>query len=88
MRDARATSSAGFERSSRRRRPRKNKLEINDTIREVIALTRSELHRTGTLLRSCPQSVLPLSDVTPQRRTEAPTSSDQPRARPRDAVDR
>jgi len=28
--------------------PRKDQLDINETIREVIALTRSELHRTGT----------------------------------------
>ena len=32
--------------------PRKDQLDINDTIREVIALTRSELHRTGTLLQT------------------------------------
>ena len=32
--------------------PRKDQLDINETIREVIALTRSELHRTGTSLRT------------------------------------
>jgi len=32
--------------------PRKDQLDINETIREVIALTRSELHRTGTSLQT------------------------------------
>jgi len=40
--------------------PRKDKLDINDTIREVIALTRSELHRTGTLLQTQLADGLPL----------------------------
>ena len=40
--------------------PRKDKLDINDTIREVIALTRSELHRTGTLLQTQLAAGLPL----------------------------
>ena len=40
--------------------PRKDKLDINDTIREVIALTRSELHRTGTLLQIQLADGLPL----------------------------
>ena len=40
--------------------PRKDKLDINDMIREVIALTRSELHRTGTLLQTQLADGLPL----------------------------
>src|SRR3979490_979196 len=40
--------------------PRKDRLDINDTIREVIALTRSELHRTGTLLQTQLADGLPL----------------------------
>ena len=40
--------------------PRKDPLDINDTIREVIALTRSELHRTGTLLQTQLADGLPL----------------------------
>src|SRR6266446_4550022 len=40
--------------------PRKDRLDINDTIREVIALTRSELHRTGTALRTQLADGLPL----------------------------
>jgi PAS domain S-box-containing protein len=40
--------------------PRKDLLGINDTIREVIALTRSELHRTGTLLQTRLADGLPL----------------------------
>jgi PAS domain S-box-containing protein len=32
--------------------PRKDQLDINETIREVIALTRGELHRTGTSLQT------------------------------------
>jgi PAS domain S-box-containing protein len=40
--------------------PRKNQLDINDTIREVIALTRSELHRSGTSLQTQLADGLPL----------------------------
>jgi len=40
--------------------PRKDRLDINDTIREVIALTRSELHRTGTSLQTQLADGLPL----------------------------
>jgi PAS domain S-box-containing protein len=40
--------------------PRKDLLGINDTIGEVIALTRSELHRTGTLLQTQLANGLPL----------------------------
>jgi len=39
---------------------RKDQLDINDTIREVIALTGSELHRTGTSLRTQLAHGLPL----------------------------
>jgi PAS domain S-box-containing protein len=40
--------------------PRKDQLDINDTIREVIALTGSELRRTGTSLRTQLAEGLPL----------------------------
>jgi PAS domain S-box-containing protein len=40
--------------------PRKDRLEINDTIREVIALTHSELRRNGTSLRAQLADGLPL----------------------------
>jgi len=40
--------------------PRKDQLDINEVIREVIALTRSELHRTGTLLQTQLAHGLPL----------------------------
>jgi signal transduction histidine kinase len=40
--------------------PRKDQLDINDTIREVIALTRTELHRTGTSLQTQLADGLPL----------------------------
>ncbi len=40
--------------------PRKDQLDINDTIREVIALTGSELHRTGTSLQTRLADGLPL----------------------------
>jgi PAS domain S-box-containing protein len=40
--------------------PRKDQLDINETIREVIALTRSELHRTGTSLQTQLADGLPL----------------------------
>jgi PAS domain S-box-containing protein len=40
--------------------PRKDQLDINEVIREVIALTRSELHRTGTLLQTQLAGGLPL----------------------------
>jgi PAS domain S-box-containing protein len=40
--------------------PRKDELDINDTIREVIALTRSELHSSGTSLRTQLSDALPL----------------------------
>jgi PAS domain S-box-containing protein len=40
--------------------PRKDRLDINDTIREVIALTRSELRRTGTSLQTQLADGLPL----------------------------
>jgi PAS domain S-box-containing protein len=40
--------------------PRKDRLDINETIREVIALTRSELHRNGTLLQTELADGLPL----------------------------
>src|SRR5947209_2130188 len=40
--------------------PRKDQLDINDTIREVIALTRSELHISGTSLRTQLSDTLPL----------------------------
>jgi PAS domain S-box-containing protein len=40
--------------------PRKDQLDINEVIREVIALTRSELHRTGTLLQTQLADGLPL----------------------------
>ncbi len=44
-----------------RRAPARNhQLDINDTIREVIALTRSELGRTGTLLQTRLADGLPL----------------------------
>jgi PAS domain S-box-containing protein len=40
--------------------PRNDQLDINEVIREVIALTRSELHRTGTLLQTQLAHGLPL----------------------------
>jgi PAS domain S-box-containing protein len=40
--------------------PRKDQLDINDTVREVIALTRSELNRTGTSLQTQLADGLPL----------------------------
>jgi PAS domain S-box-containing protein len=40
--------------------PRKDQLDINDTIREVIPLTRTELHRSGILLRTQLADGLPL----------------------------
>jgi C4-dicarboxylate-specific signal transduction histidine kinase len=40
--------------------PRKDRLDINDTIREVIALTRSELRSSGTSLRTQLADGLPL----------------------------
>ena len=40
--------------------PRKDQLDINDTIREVIALMRRELHRTGTWLQTQLADGLPL----------------------------
>jgi PAS domain S-box-containing protein len=40
--------------------PQKDRLDINDTIREVIALTRSELHRNGTSLQTQLADGLPL----------------------------
>src|SRR5207253_1429375 len=40
--------------------PRKDPLDINEVIREVIALTRSELHRTGTALQTELADGLPL----------------------------
>jgi PAS domain S-box-containing protein len=40
--------------------PRKDQLDINDTIREVIALTGSELHRSGTSLQTQLADGLPL----------------------------
>jgi len=40
--------------------PRKDQLDINDTIREVIALTGSELHSSGTLLQTQLADGLPL----------------------------
>jgi C4-dicarboxylate-specific signal transduction histidine kinase len=40
--------------------PRKDRLDINDTIREVVALTGSELHRNGTSLQTQLADRLPL----------------------------
>jgi PAS domain S-box-containing protein len=40
--------------------PRKDQLDINDTIREVIALTRTELHRSGISLQTQLADGLPL----------------------------
>jgi PAS domain S-box-containing protein len=40
--------------------PRKDRLDINDTIREVIALTGSELHKSGTSLHTQLADGLPL----------------------------
>jgi len=40
--------------------PRKDRLDINDTIREIIALTGSELRRTGTSLQTRLADGLPL----------------------------
>jgi PAS domain S-box-containing protein len=40
--------------------PRKDRLDINDTIREVVALTGSELHRNGTSLETQLADRLPL----------------------------
>jgi PAS domain S-box-containing protein len=40
--------------------PRKDRLDINDTIREVIALTGSELHKSGTSLQTQLVDGLPL----------------------------
>jgi signal transduction histidine kinase len=40
--------------------PRKDPLDINEVIRDVIALTRSELHRTGTALQTQLADGLPL----------------------------
>src|SRR5580704_7541887 len=40
--------------------PRKDRLDINGTIREVVALTRSELHRNGTSLQTQLADRLPL----------------------------
>ena len=40
--------------------PRKDQLDINDMIREVIALTRSELHSSGILLQTQLEDRLPL----------------------------
>ena len=44
----------------RKAQPRTDQLDINDTVREVIALTRSELNRTGTSLQTQLADGLPL----------------------------